>query len=245
MLNKKKGVIAAIVIAVIALLAGGIALLTSSGSSNAANQVPVVSSVSASPTALPSVSISATPTPSVAPTPAPTVARTSQAQGSTKGGTLVSIIGTGFEKGSTVRFGTLVVKVINYFSATSIQVAAPAHAAGKVAVYVSNSAGWSKANSMAEFTFVAPAAPVVKPVAPVVAPKPSAPVYHQPTYTQPAPTYHQPAPAPAPVYHQPPAPKPAPAPVHTTAPAPSGGNNPPAWAQCGPGTAHPTCPTFG
>ena len=73
-----------------------------------------------------------------APNPAPTVSSISPATGTTAGGTAVTITGTGFLTGATVKLGGTSATGVNVVSGTSITATAPAHSAGSVSVVVTN-----------------------------------------------------------------------------------------------------------
>jgi WD40 repeat protein len=81
----------------------------------------------------------------------PTVTAISPASGSTVGGTLVTLTGTGFVAGATVSFGGAAGTSVTVVSATSITVKTPAHAAGSVNVTVTTSSGTS---APIQFTYV-------------------------------------------------------------------------------------------
>lgn len=85
----------------------------------------------------------------------PSITSFAPASGPTAGGTVVSITGTNFQNGATVKFGgaAAVTTVVN--SATSITAVNPAHAAGGVAVVVTNPDGRA-ATSTTMFTYEAP-----------------------------------------------------------------------------------------
>jgi hypothetical protein len=70
--------------------------------------------------------------------PAPTVTSISPTTGSVAGGTSVTITGTGFLTGATVKLGGTAATGVNVVSATSITATTPAHAAGAVSVVVTN-----------------------------------------------------------------------------------------------------------
>ena len=73
-----------------------------------------------------------------APNPAPTVSAISPATGTTAGGTAVTITGTGFLAGATVKLGGTSATGVNVVSGTSITATAPGHSAGSVSVVVTN-----------------------------------------------------------------------------------------------------------
>jgi Metallo-peptidase family M12B Reprolysin-like/IPT/TIG domain len=73
--------------------------------------------------------------------PAPTLASISPTSGPIAGGTTVTLTGTGFVNsgtGTTVLFGATAATSVTFNSATSLTATAPAHAAGTVAVTVTN-----------------------------------------------------------------------------------------------------------
>src|SRR6185436_12991946 len=69
--------------------------------------------------------------------PAPTVSSVTPGNGSTLGGTAVTLAGTGFEAGTTVSFGGSAL-AISTISPTSITGSTTAHTAGAVNVTVTN-----------------------------------------------------------------------------------------------------------
>jgi hypothetical protein len=73
-----------------------------------------------------------------APNPAPTVSAISPATGTTAGGTAVTITGTGFLAGATVKLGGTSATGVNVVSGTSITATAPGQTAGSVSVVVTN-----------------------------------------------------------------------------------------------------------
>jgi Domain of unknown function (DUF1929)/IPT/TIG domain/Glyoxal oxidase N-terminus len=73
--------------------------------------------------------------------PTPTVSAISPATGTTSGGTAVTITGTGFLSGATVKFGSNSATGVNVVSSTSITATTPAHSAGSVSVVVTNTDG--------------------------------------------------------------------------------------------------------
>ena len=72
------------------------------------------------------------------PPPAPTVTGISPSSGPATGGTAVTITGTGFSSGATVRLGGTTATGVTVVSSTSITATTPAHAAGVVDVTVTN-----------------------------------------------------------------------------------------------------------
>jgi sugar lactone lactonase YvrE len=93
----------------------------------------------------------------------PTVNALSPTNGTTLGGTVVTITGTNFGQVTAVTFGAVAATSFTIVSNTSITAVAPAEAAGAVYVTVSNP-GYSSANSV-QYTFVTPV-PVVTQISP-------------------------------------------------------------------------------
>jgi hypothetical protein len=97
--------------------------------------------------------------------PAPTVAAVAPASGSTLGGTAITITGSNFVAGATVKIGGIAATNVVFNGASSISATAPPHAAGAVAVVVTNPDAQS--GTLANgFTYVS-TAPTVASVAPV------------------------------------------------------------------------------
>ena len=74
-----------------------------------------------------------------APPPPPTVISITPNSGTANGGTAVTITGTGFLAGATVKLGGTAATGVTVVSSTSITATTPAHAAGAVSVVVTNS----------------------------------------------------------------------------------------------------------
>ena len=72
------------------------------------------------------------------PNPAPTVSSITPNSGTTNGGTAVTIAGTGFLAGATVKMGGTSATVLSVVNSTLITATAPAHVAGAVDVVVTN-----------------------------------------------------------------------------------------------------------
>jgi hypothetical protein len=87
-----------------------------------------------------------------APNPAPTVSTVSPVSGTTAGGTVVGIAGTGFLAGATVSFGGTPATGVTMTSSTAITATTPAHAAGAVDVVVTNTDG-QKGTKTGGYTF--------------------------------------------------------------------------------------------
>jgi len=77
------------------------------------------------------------------PNPAATVTAISPISGSANGGTAVTITGTGFLSGASVKLGGAAATGVTVVSSTSISATTPAHAAGTVDVVVTNTDGQS------------------------------------------------------------------------------------------------------
>ena len=90
--------------------------------------------------------------------PAPAVTAISPTSGTTSGGTAVTITGTGFLTGATVSLGGTAATGVTVVNATSITANTPAHAAGAVAVMVTNADSQSATMNSA-YTYVAPPPP--------------------------------------------------------------------------------------
>lgn len=87
--------------------------------------------------------------------PPPTIKKVSPKSGSTGGGTVVTITGTGFSTASAVHFGTSAAASFTIDSSTTITAVTPAEAAGSVSVTVTSLFGTSAA-SQGKFKFKAP-----------------------------------------------------------------------------------------
>jgi plastocyanin len=100
--------------------------------------------------------------------PAPTISGIAPGSGSTSGGTVVTISGANFRSGATVKFGGVSATNVTVASATSITATAPAHAAGKVDVVVTN-ADATTATLAQSFTYGLPA-PAITNLSPATGP---------------------------------------------------------------------------
>lgn len=96
---------------------------------------------------------------------APAVSSVSPSSGTTGGGTPVTITGSGFVSGATVRFGSTLATNVVVSSSTRITAVTPARAAGTVSVQVTNPDGQSGARSNA-FTYQKTSSPAVSTVSP-------------------------------------------------------------------------------
>jgi hypothetical protein len=97
---------------------------------------------------------------------APSVTSVSPSSGSTAGGTVVIVTGTGFTGASQVKFGTVVADTFLLLSDTSMSVVSPAESAGTVDLTVVGPGGTSSTSSADHFTYSAPSAPTVTALSP-------------------------------------------------------------------------------
>ncbi len=98
--------------------------------------------------------------------PAPTVTAITPNSGSTNGGTSVTITGTGFLSGATIKLGGTSATSVALVNSTSITAITPAHAAGAVSVVVTNTDAQSGTLTNG-FTYTAPnPAPTVTAITP-------------------------------------------------------------------------------
>ena len=96
--------------------------------------------------------------------PAPTVTSVSPATGTTTGGTTITINGTGFVSGATVRVGGVSATGVTFVSAAQLRANTPAGSAGAVSVQVTNPDSQSATLDSA-FTYTV-SAPTVTSVSP-------------------------------------------------------------------------------
>jgi hypothetical protein len=99
----------------------------------------------------------------VAPGPAPTVTKLSPKKGPARGGTHVTITGTGFAGVTSVEFGTSAVASYTVTSPTSIAAVSPPGTTGTVNVTVTTPNGMSAATTRDRFAFEAPTVTAVSP----------------------------------------------------------------------------------
>lgn len=85
-------------------------------------------------------------------TDAPTIATISPTSGEETGGEIVTITGTGFAAGTTVKFGDVDASNVTIDSTTTIMATAPAHAVGPVTISVSNTSGTATSPVQYEYT---------------------------------------------------------------------------------------------
>ena len=90
----------------------------------------------------------------------PTLGALSSRSGSTRGGTTVTLTGTGLQRASSVHFGYAAATGLTRLSATQVRVTVPAHPAGPVDVRVTTPGGTSPITGAGRFTYIAP--PVVR-----------------------------------------------------------------------------------
>ena len=86
------------------------------------------------------------------------VTSASPVSGPVEGGTVVTVIGSNFVSGVTVRFGAVVATTVSFVSATSITAVAPASSEGSVNIILKNPDG-QEATLTNAFTFIAPTPP--------------------------------------------------------------------------------------
>ena len=111
----------------------------------------------------PSAQVSYT-VPSIPPPAGPTVTGLSPTSGPTAGGTVVTISGTNFAAGPTVRVGGVAATSVTLVSATQIRATTPVGTAGAKAVQVTT--GGVTLTSPVSFTYTAAAAPTLTSVSP-------------------------------------------------------------------------------
>jgi hypothetical protein len=85
--------------------------------------------------------------------PIPTVTSLKPASGPIAGGTAVTITGTGFVAGATVKFGTVAATSVVLVSSTTLTCKSPAEAAATVNVTVTTVGGTSAAVTGDKFTY--------------------------------------------------------------------------------------------
>ena len=95
--------------------------------------------------------------------PAPTITSVQPSTGNVNGGTVVTITGTNFLAGATVKFGNVSASSVDVQSATVIVATAPPQAAGSVTITVTNSDGLAATST--GFTYIVPA-PAINSVSP-------------------------------------------------------------------------------
>jgi acid phosphatase len=104
------------------------------------------------------------------PNTAPLINGVSPNSGPTAGGTTVTISGTGFAEGATVKFGNTSATNVNVIGSTTITAVTPARSSGSVNVVVTNPNG-QNANSANGYTYTSPTqSPAVSTVSPTSGP---------------------------------------------------------------------------
>ena len=104
------------------------------------------------------------------PNTAPVISNISPNSGPTAGGTAVTISGTGFAVGATVKFGNTSATNVNVVGSTTITAVAPAHNSGAVNVVVTNPGGQSATSTNGYSYTGGVAAPTVSGVNPTSGP---------------------------------------------------------------------------
>jgi hypothetical protein len=84
---------------------------------------------------------------------APTVSGVSPSEGPLAGGTIVTITGTNFASGATVKFGTTASTAVTFVSATQLKATAPARAAGVADVTATTPGGTSAVSAADHYTY--------------------------------------------------------------------------------------------
>ena len=103
--------------------------------------------------------------------PVPAVTAVSPATGSTAGGTAVTVTGTGFVPGTTVRVGSSAATTVQVSSATQLTATTPAGLVGTVDITVTTPGGSSMTSASDQFTYTAPpVVPAVTAVSPSAGP---------------------------------------------------------------------------
>ncbi len=97
---------------------------------------------------------------------APSVTAVSPTSGSTGGGTVVTVTGSGFTSATAVTFGTVPATTFTVNSDTSLTATAPAETAATIDVTVTTPSGTSATGSADHFTYNAAAAPSVTSITP-------------------------------------------------------------------------------
>jgi hypothetical protein len=92
---------------------------------------------------------------------APAVTAITPSSGSTTGGTLVTVLGSGFTAATTVSFGSVAADYFLVLSDNALLVAAPAGTAGTVDITVTTPSGTSSTSSADHFTYSAASTPSV------------------------------------------------------------------------------------
>jgi hypothetical protein len=98
--------------------------------------------------------------------PLPSVTAVAPSSGSTAGGTVVTLTGSGFTGATTVSFGSTAANTFAINSDTSLTATAPAHASGTVDITVTTYSGTSATSSADRFTYSAAPLPAVTAVSP-------------------------------------------------------------------------------
>ena len=86
----------------------------------------------------------------------PTLGSLSSRSASTRGGTTLTLNGTGLQRTSSVHFGTAAAAGLTRISATQVRVTVPAHTAGTVDVRVTTPGGTSAVTAAGRFSYTAP-----------------------------------------------------------------------------------------
>jgi RHS repeat-associated protein len=98
--------------------------------------------------------------------PVPVVTGLSQASGPIQGGDTITLVGSGFTGASAVSFGDAPATDVTVISDHAVSARIPVHDTGRVDVIITTPGGTSAVTAADQYTYVAPAAPVVTGVGP-------------------------------------------------------------------------------
>jgi hypothetical protein len=98
--------------------------------------------------------------------PAPVVSAVTSSSGSTAGGTLVTVLGSGFTGASAVNFGSTPAADFTVLSDTALLATAPAGTTGATDITVTTPSGTSATGSNDQFTYSAATVPVINSMSP-------------------------------------------------------------------------------
>jgi hypothetical protein len=166
---------------------GNGALSVTNGAINIATTTPTTNTPTSTPTSTPTNSLTngptntPTPTPSITPTPtrtptptntpvgvaSPVILSVNPSLGTTRGGTIVTISGNGFQPGARVFFGDTPASSVNLSNAQELVAVTDAHAAAVVEVTVTNPDGGT-ARVVNAYRYTPPGRPRLRPTPRVV-----------------------------------------------------------------------------
>jgi uncharacterized protein YhjY with autotransporter beta-barrel domain len=102
----------------------------------------------------------------------PVVSAIAPTSGSTAGGTVVVVTGTGFTGATAVKFGTVAAATFTVNNDDQVTATAPAGAAGAVDITVTTPSGTSPTGTVDRFTYATPIVPAVTGLSPTTGPTP-------------------------------------------------------------------------